>query len=85
MEVFIKVAPREYGRLRSKISSNSPAREAVDNATRIDHALEGILFEGYSIRCDEDQARIILDAAKQSCPDIIQDIEKAITFARSGT
>ena len=59
MDIFIKVAPRYYERLRSQIPSHSSAREAIDKATRIDHAVEGVLFEGYNIPCDEDQARIL--------------------------
>ena len=45
MNKFIKVAPRYYERLRSQIPVESPAREAIDKATRIDHAVEGVLFE----------------------------------------
>ena len=56
MDIFIKVARRYYERLRSQIPTESPAREAIDKATRIDHAVEGVLFEGYNIPCDEDQA-----------------------------
>src|SRR6267142_6297276 len=46
MNIFIKVAPRYYERLRGQIPNQSPAREAIDKATRIDHAVEGVLFEG---------------------------------------
>ena len=42
MNKFIKVAPRYYERLRSQIPVESPAREAIDKATRIDHAVEGV-------------------------------------------
>jgi hypothetical protein len=83
MNKFIKVAPRYYERLRSQIPTESPAREAIDKATRIDHAVEGVLFEGYSIPCDEDQARILLETAKQYCPDIVPDIEEALKLSRS--
>ena len=82
MNIFIKVAPRYYERLRSQIPSQSPAREAIDKATRIDHAVEGVLFEGYNIPCDEDQARIILEIAKHSCPEIVRHIEEALRLAR---
>jgi hypothetical protein len=85
MEIFIKVAPGDYDRLRSQIPTESRAHEAIAKATRIDHALEGVKFEGYNIPCDEDQARIILEIAKQCCPDIIRDIEKAMVLARLGT
>jgi hypothetical protein len=82
MDIFIKVARRYYGRLRSQIPTESPAREAIDKATPIDHAVEGVLFEGYNIPCDEDQARILLETARQSCPEIVRDIEEALRLAR---
>jgi hypothetical protein len=82
MEVFIKVAPRHYQQLRSQIPSESRAREAIDRATRIDHSLEGLIFEGYSIPCDEEQAEIVLATAKQYCPEIVSEIEHAIAHAR---
>jgi hypothetical protein len=81
MEIFIKVSPRDYDRLRSQIPTESRAHEAIGKATRIDHALEGVQFEGYNIPCDEDQARIILEIAKRYFPDIIRDIEKAMVLA----
>ena len=83
MNKFIKVAPRYYERLRSQIPSHSSAREAIDKATRIDHAVEGVLFEGYNIPCDEDQARILLETAKLYCPEIVRDIEEALGLAQS--
>ncbi|TMA12854.1 MAG: hypothetical protein E6J89_03425 [Deltaproteobacteria bacterium] len=84
MELFIKVAPRHYDRLRGRIRSDSPAYQAIDKATRIDHSLEGVLFKGYNILCDEEQARIILEIAKQCCPEIIADIQEAVRLARRG-
>ena len=50
--------------------ANSPAREAINKASRIEHALEGIQFEGYTITCNENEAEIILGIAKQCCPDV---------------
>jgi hypothetical protein len=82
MEIFIKVAPQDYERLRRQIPVESSTREAFNKASRIEHALEGVQFEGYSIPCDEDQARVILEIAKQCCPDIVRDIENAIMLSR---
>jgi hypothetical protein len=82
MEVFIKIAPQEFSRLRDRITSDSPAHEAIDKATPINHAIEGVLFEGYNITCDENQARTILEVAQECCPEIIPDIEQAIKLAR---
>jgi hypothetical protein len=83
MNIFIKVAPRHYERLRSQIPTESSAHEAINKATRIDHAVEGVLFEGYNIACDEDQARILLETAKQCCPEIVSHIEEALRLVRS--
>lgn len=84
MEILIKLAPRDYKQLRSHVPIESAAYEAIENASRIDHSLEGVSFRGYTIRCDERQARIILEIAKQCCPDIVPDIDHAMTHAQSG-
>jgi hypothetical protein len=82
MEIFIKVAARPYERLRNQIPNQSPAHEAINKATRIDYSVDGVLFEGYTIPCNEGQAEIILETAKQCCPEIVSDIRKAITRTR---
>lgn len=83
MDIFIKIARRPYDRLRSHIPAESAAREAVERASRIEHSVEGVLFAGYSIPCNEEQARIILETAKQVCPEIIPDIQRAMIAAGS--
>jgi hypothetical protein len=83
METFLKIPPRAYIRLRSHIPTDSPAHEAIEKASRIDHAVEGVVFAGYSIPCNEPQLRIIFEIAKQCCPEIIPDVEKALTRTRS--
>jgi hypothetical protein len=83
MEIFIKVAPGEYHQLRSKIPVASAAQDAINKATPIDHVLDGVQFAGYTIPCDEEQARSILEVAKQCCPQIVRDIEEATKLARA--
>lgn len=83
MGIFIKVAAPHYDRLRSRIPVGSPVHEAIAKTTRIDHSLEGVVFKGYTIPCDENQARAILEIAKQCCPEIVPSIEEAIRLARS--
>jgi hypothetical protein len=83
MEIFIKVAPRHYDLLRSRIPGASPAHKALAKATPIEHSVGGVEFEGYSIPCDGDQARVILAVARQCCPEITRDIEKAIRLGRT--
>jgi len=53
-------------------------------ATRIDYSLDGVLFEGYNIPCDESDARMLLEIARQYCPEIVSEIQKAMRFAESG-
>jgi hypothetical protein len=84
MEIIIKVAPRDYNRLRSQVPASSVARDAINKATPIDHSLDGVQFAGYTIPCNEEQARIVLETAKQCCPDIVPNIEEAIKLARHG-
>jgi hypothetical protein len=83
MEISIKLNPQDYQRLRRQMPAKSPAREAMDKASRIEHALEGIQFEGYAFTCNEKQAEIIFGIAKQCCPDVVPEIENGIMLARS--
>jgi hypothetical protein len=46
MDIFIKIAPRPYDRLRSHIPAESAAHEAVERASRIDQYVDGELFAG---------------------------------------
>ena len=82
MEIFLKVPPRAFDRLRSHIAADSPAHEAIEKASRIDYAVEGVVFAGYSIPCSEQQLRIIFEVAKECCPEIIPDVKKVLTHAR---
>jgi hypothetical protein len=84
METFLKVPPRTYHRLRNQIPAGSSAHESIEKASRIDYSVEGVLFAGYSIPCNEEQLGIILETAKQCCPEIVSDVEKALSRARSG-
>lgn len=83
MEIFIKLSPSAFNRLRRHIDADSTAHESIERATRIEYTVEGVLFAGYSIPCDDEQARIILETAKQHFPEILPDIEKAVARARS--
>src|SRR6266511_2106941 len=40
MKIIIKLASRDYKKLRSRIPSGSPVHEAIERATRIDYSLE---------------------------------------------
>jgi hypothetical protein len=83
MEIHIKMTPAQYQRLRNAYPIDSPVRDIIDNARRVDHAIEGVLFAGYTIVCDEEQAGIFLDTARQCCPEVLPSIEQAIKLARS--
>lgn len=84
MEIHIKMATAQYERLRNSYPIDSPVRDLIDNARRVDHAIEGVLFAGYTILCDENQARIFLETARRCCPEVIPQIEQAIKLAQGG-
>ena len=85
MEILIKLGSGEYDQLRTHIPEGSSAREAVERATRIDYSVGGVLFEGYTILCDEDAARGLQQTAAHYCPEIIPKIQEAVRLARSGS
>ena len=82
MEIPIKMSPAQYKQLRNSYPIDSPVRDLIDNARRLDHAIEGVLFAGYTIVCNEDQARIFLETARRCCPELIPQIEQAIELAQ---
>jgi hypothetical protein len=84
VEISIKVASREYEQLRTYVPDGSSAREAVERATKIDYSLGGVLFEGYTIVCDEHAARSLQETAAHHCPEIVPKIQEAVRLARSG-
>jgi hypothetical protein len=84
VEISLKVGSREYDQLRTHVPNGSTAREAVERATRIDYSVGGVLFEGYTIVCDEDAARGLQEIAAHYCPEVVAKIQKAVGLARSG-
>jgi hypothetical protein len=82
MEIFIKLTVRDYHRLRDQVVG-SPAQAAINKATPIDYAMDGVQFTGYTIPCTDEQARAILATAKQCCPAIAAEVERAIELARA--
>jgi hypothetical protein len=85
MKIFIKLASRDYEKLRSRIPDGSPAHESIERATRIDYSLDGVLFEGYNIPCDEHHALMLLEIARERCPEIVSEIQKAMRLAESSS
>jgi hypothetical protein len=81
MEIFLKVASRHFDVLRDRTPPDSPVHKALGQTTPIEHSLDGVEFEGYTIPCDERQARLLLEVARSYCPEIIRDIQNAIKLA----
>ena len=82
MDVVIKLMPETYQQLRRHVPAHSPAHDSIEKATRIDHAVEGVLFAGYSIVCSEAQAGLLLEIAREHCAAAVFVIEKALAAAR---
>lgn len=84
MEIFIKLPSRDYEQLRERLPAGSSALRAIERATRIEHSLDGVLFEGYTIPCKERDARELLENAAKYCPAVVSKIQQAIRLAESG-
>jgi hypothetical protein len=84
MEIFIKLASREFEQLRTKLPAGSHT-QIMDRATRIEHSVDGVLFEGYTIPCGERDARKLLETAAKYCPEVVSKIQEAIRLAESDT
>jgi len=84
VEISIKVGSREYDELRTHVPDGSSAHQAIERATRIDYSVGGVLFEGYTIVCDEDAVRGLQETAAHHCPEIVPKIQEAVRLARSG-
>ena len=82
MQIIIKIAVQQFHRLQNEIAADSVAREAIDKATRIDHSLEGVVFGGYVISCNKEQACVLRQTAIQCCPESLPAIDEAIKLAR---
>ena len=83
MEIFVKLASAEFEKLRGGTPRDSNASVVIERATRIEHAVEGVLFEGYTVACDETEAESLLKIARQCCPETVPKIEEAIRIAES--
>jgi hypothetical protein len=84
VEISIKVGSREYDELRTHVPDGSSAHEAIERATKIDYSVGGVLFEGYTIVCDEDAVRGLQETATHYCPEIVPKIQQEVLRARSG-
>ncbi len=80
MEILVKVSLKDYECLVSQLGS--PAHKAIAMAAPTGGSIGGVEFEGYTIPCDEEQARILLETARQHCPHAVFEIQKAITYAK---
>ena len=82
MDIFIKVARRYYERLRSQIPTESPAREAIDKATRIDHAVEGYCLKVTIFPVTRTRRASFSKQRDNIAPRLSRDIEEALRLAR---
>lgn len=81
MDIVVKLSKSNYRQLRGHVLPGSAAYEPMEKATAFEHSVEGVIFAGYSIACDDEQARALLDAARRHCPDAVSEIEKSMTAA----
>jgi hypothetical protein len=84
LEVVIKLSPKVFEKLRAAIPAGSKVAEALDSATPIDYAVDGVTFSGYEIRCSYEEAQLLHGVAREYCPEASFDLEKAIKISSAG-
>jgi hypothetical protein len=82
MKVRIQLTPEEYHRLKDHIPKRSRAYSALKNATELIGFINAPPLQ-FSIQCDESDAQVLLESAKDHCPVALQKIEASISLSRS--
>jgi len=81
MDVIVKLGHETFEKLRAALPAGSPPVQALDLATPIDYAVDGVIFSGYEIVCSYEHIQLLYRIAKQSCPEASLDLEKALKAA----
>ena len=84
MIVVIGLARADYEQLLHNVSPEAPAFSVLRRCPELDRwGREEPLFKCVIIECSRDDALVLLDAAKQHCPEAAADIEYGIKLSRA--
>ena len=84
MLVTIGLARADYEQLLHNVAPGAPAFHVLRRCPELYRwGREEPLFKCVIIECDLDEASVLLDAAKQHCPEAVADIEYGIKLSRN--
>ena len=80
MSVFIQMSVSGYDTLTGKCQRGSAERAILMRAIIREHWTASLV----EIRCELEEAKLLLALAIKACPDAVPDIQKAIAGSRRG-
>ena len=84
MQVIIGLARADYEELLHKVPPEAPAFTVLRRCPELSRwGREGPLFKCVIIECDPDEATLLLEAAKQHCPEAVPNIEYGFKLSRN--
>ena len=83
MKILIEISTAQYDRLLSVIPVDSSAYSILKNGVIIDHSKASLERKTVDILCAVEQARELLDTAKQRCPEAAPEIEDGLVNPRT--
>ena len=84
MLIIIGLARPDYEQLLHNVAPEAPAFNVLRRCPELARwGSEGPLFKCVIIECHPDEATLLLEAAKQHCPEAIADIEYGLRLSRT--
>ena len=84
MHVIIGLARADYEGLLNNVPPEAPAFMVLRRCPELSRwGREGPLFKCVIIECNPDEATLLLEAAKQHCPEAVPNIEYGFKLSRN--
>ena len=84
MVVVIGLARADYEQLLEKVPSEAPAFAVLRRCPELSRwGREEPLFKCVIIECTRDEAIVLLEAAKEDCPQAVADIEYGLKLSQA--
>ena len=80
MKIMIQLTPEDWDCLLEHVPNGSGTYAALKNATDL-HGYINMPPLEFVVYCDENEAKLLLDTAKNHCPTAVRAIEEAIKVA----
>jgi hypothetical protein len=82
VKMMIEISTKQYDRLLSVVPAESSVYAMLKNGVIVDHSKASLERKSVSILCAVEQARGLLDAARQLCPEAVPEIEDGLVNPR---